>query len=234
MSAELDAVRSTVARACRVLASQGLADGIYGHVSARVAGGMVLRCRGPRECGLRWTEPADIRLFALDGSPLEELEGWEAPVELPIHGAVLGARAGAGAVVHAHPRSALLCGLAGLDLRPVFGAYNLPALRLALAGVPVFPRSVLISTPALGASLASAMGGSDACLMRGHGITVAGASVEEAVVTAVNLEELCTVTLALAGVGAAPEEVPAEDLAELPDLGPAFIRREWKALAAGV
>jgi hypothetical protein len=42
----------------------------------------------------------------------------------------------AGAVVHAHPRAVLACGIAGLELRPVFGAYNIPAMRLAADGIP--------------------------------------------------------------------------------------------------
>jgi 3,4-dihydroxyphthalate decarboxylase len=48
------------------------------------------------------------------------------------------------------------------------------------------------------------------------------ASVEEAVVQALNLNALATVTLEPARLGAAPEPVPAEDVAELSDLGSAF------------
>src|SRR5436190_1184053 len=83
--------------------------------------------------------------------------------------------------------------LAGLALRPVFGAYNIPAMRLALDGVPVFPRSVLISRPQLAAEMMAAMGEHPVVLLRGHGITVAGVSVEQATGRAVDLEELCRV-----------------------------------------
>ena len=79
------------------------------------------------------------------------------------------------------------------------------------------------------------MGGSPTCLLRGHGITVAAESVEQATVLAVNLNELLVVTVELARLGARPPEVSAEDLAELPDLGSGFNDRlAWQAMVAGL
>jgi 3,4-dihydroxyphthalate decarboxylase len=141
------------------------------------------------------------------------------PNELPIHGELLRARPEVGAVVHAHPPAVLLCGIAGLELRPVFGAYNIPAARMALDGVPVYPRSVLIRRTELAAEMLRAMGGREVCVLRGHGITVAGATVQQAVVRALNLNALASVTLELARLGGVAPEIPAEDVAELPDLG---------------
>ena len=68
----------------------------------------------------------------------------------------------------------------------------------------------------------AAMGDRPVCVLKGHGITVTGASVEEAVVRAVNLNALATVTLELARLDARPEDLPDGDVAELPDLGSAF------------
>jgi 3,4-dihydroxyphthalate decarboxylase len=126
------------------------------------------------------------------------------------------------AVVHAHPPAVLICGLAGLELRPIVGAYNIPAMRMALDGVPVYPRSVLISRPALAREMMAAMGDRPVCVLKGHGITVTGESVEQAVVRALNLNALATVTLEVARAGARAEPIPAADVAELPDLGSAF------------
>jgi 3,4-dihydroxyphthalate decarboxylase len=215
-------LREQVATACRVLADEGLVDSVLGHVSARVGDRMLLRCRGPREHGLRFTTGEDVRLVDLDGGNAELDGGWSLPKELPIHGEVLRARPEVGAVVHAHPPAVLLCGLAGLELRPVFGAYNIPAMRLALEGVPVYRRSVLISRPELAAEMIAAMGDRPVCLLRGHGITVTGATVQQAVVRALNLDALARVTLALAQLGRQPPDLPPEDVAELPDLGAAF------------
>jgi 3,4-dihydroxyphthalate decarboxylase len=231
---ELPDLRAKAALACRVLAMEGLADGVLGHVSIRVgADRMLIRCRGEAERGLLRTGPDEIRLTTFAGAHLEPADGYAVPNELPLHGETLRSRPEVNAVVHVHPRAVLLCGLAGLTLRPVFGAYNIPALRMALEGVPVYPRSVLVRTPELADEMLAAMGSAQACVLRGHGITVTGASLEQAVVRAVDLNTLAEVTLAAATLGATPPEVPEADLAELPDLGAGFNDRfAWQALAA--
>ena len=237
MSADpLLGLRVQVATACRILGRRRLVDGVLGHVSARVdADRLLVRCRGPEERGVALTEPNDVRLVDFDGNHLEASEGWQAPKELPIHAGVLRADGAAGAVVHAHPRSALLCGLARLRLAPVFGAYNIPAMHLAIGGVPVYERSVLISRRELADEMVEAMGDRRVVLLRGHGITVAGDTVEQATVRAVDLEELCRVTVELARLGAGVDEVPERDRVELPDLGSAFNDHlHWQALAAEV
>ena len=50
----------------------------------------------------------------------------------------------------------------------------------------------------------AAMGDRRVCILRGHGITVAGESIEQATVTAIDLDELCRVTVRLAELGASP------------------------------
>jgi ribulose-5-phosphate 4-epimerase/fuculose-1-phosphate aldolase len=225
--------REQIAEACRVLEHRGLVEGVLGHVSMRFGEGMLLRCRGPEEAGLRFSSARDVRLIGLDGTPLEDLEGWKPPNEWPIHGEIMRLRPEVGAVVHAHPPAALIVALAELPLRPVFGSFNIPALHMALGGVPIYERSVLITRPELAQEVDAAMGDRPFCIMRGHGVTVTGANVPQAVVRAVNLDVLTSVTRELALLGASSAEIPAEDLAELPDLGSAFQdEMVWRALAA--
>ena len=164
---------------------------------------MLVRCRGPRERGLLFTEPEDIRLVPIGPLKPPPEDGYSVPNELAIHTALYLARPEVGAVVHAHPLASLLCGLAGLELRPVFGAYNIPAARLAVNGVPVFPRAALITRAELAHELVETMGGSSACLMRGHGITTCGAGLQGAVVRALDLDALASVTDESARLGAA-------------------------------
>lgn len=214
--------RRTVALACRILAHRGLAEDVLGHVSVRVGEGqMMVRCRGPEDRGLLFTTEQDIRLVDLDGHG--ELDGgFAVPNELPIHAEVLRARPEVSAVVHAHPPSVLIAGLADVALRPVFGAYNIPALRMALDGVPVYPRGVLIRRPDLAREMVEAMGDSPVCVLRGHGVTTVGDSVEQAVVRALNLDVLARVSVELARLGGDVKDLPAADVGELPDLGSAF------------
>ncbi len=231
---EYHSLRCAVATACRILAHRGLVDGVLGHVSARLGDGTyVIRCRGPRESGVGLTQVEDVRRITADGVLVEPESEWSVPKETPIHTGLLARRPEVGAVVHAHPPAALLSGLANLTPRPVFGAFNIPAMRMALEGIPVYPRPVLISRPELADEMIDAMGDRPICLLRGHGITAVGTSVEAATVAAVNLNELLAVTVDLARIGADPPDLSPEDLAELPNLGQAFNDGlAWQALVA--
>jgi ribulose-5-phosphate 4-epimerase/fuculose-1-phosphate aldolase len=135
---------------------------------------------------------------------------------------VLRARPDAEAVVHVHPPAVVAADLAGLTLAPIVGAYNIPAMRMALDGIPVYPRGVLIRTAALGAEVAAALGARPVCLLRGHGIVAVGETVQQAVVRALNVTALASITLQASQHGRTPPPLAAEDIAELPDLGSAF------------
>jgi ribulose-5-phosphate 4-epimerase/fuculose-1-phosphate aldolase len=127
--------------------------------------------------------------------------------------------------VHCHPPSVLIAGLADVALRPVFGAYNIPAARLALDGVPVYPRAVLVRRRELARELVAAMGSAPVCVLRGHGIATVGSgphAVEQAVVRALSLDVLARVNIERERLGARGTDLSTEDVAELPDLGASF------------
>lgn len=211
-----------VARACRILAHQGLASGILGHVSLRVGTGeLLVRCRGPRERGLLFTTPEDIRLLDLDGER-DPGDGYSAPNELPLHTEVMRKRPDVGSVVHAHPPAVVAADLAGVALRPIVGSFNIPALRMAREGIPVYPRGVLIRRRDLAEEMLAAMGRSAVCVLRAHGLTAVGESVPQAVERALNVDDLARMCLDVARAGGKPADLPEEDVAELPDLGSAF------------
>ena len=219
---ELAATRALLTDACRILAMEGLVNEILGHVSARVDGrSMLVRCRGPQEHGLLFTEDRDIQLVDFDGNLADGSEGYRAPVELPIHAEVFRARPEVGAVVHAHPPEVVLCSITGLDYRPVFGSFNIPAMRLAEA-VPTFDFAGLVRSRARGEQMVAVMGDAPVCVLRGHGLTVIGATVQQAVVRALNFVTLARMTAAVAATGREAREVTDEDREDLPDLGSAF------------
>jgi 3,4-dihydroxyphthalate decarboxylase len=219
-------LRRQVADACRVLAVRGLADGILGHVSLRVRPGQILiRCRGPHERGLLHTTAADIHLLDLDGAPAArgELEGgWTPPNELPLHTEVLRRRPDVQAVVHAHPQAVVAADLAGLAIRPIVGAFDIPGARLAQAGVPVYPRGVLVRNRQLAAEMVADLGDHAVVLLRGHGITSTGTSVPEAVLRALSVDTIARMSLTVISAGGQLRDLPDRDLSELPDLGGAF------------
>lgn len=225
-SAELADQRAEVARACRVLAERGLADGILGHISLRIdATRLLVRCRGPAERGLGFTDPADIHLVDLDGQaagPGELEGGWAVPNELPLHTEILRARSDVVAVVHAHPPAVVAADLAGIAIRPIVSAFDIPGSRLAHGGVPVYPRGVLIRNRRLAAEMMQAMGERSVVVLRGHGLTSTGSGVAEAVLRAVSVDTIAALSLRVVSAGGMLTDLPDEDLAELPDLGGAF------------
>jgi 3,4-dihydroxyphthalate decarboxylase len=217
-------LRKKVVLSCRILAMEGLVEGILGHVSARIPGRseMWIRCRSPEEQGVRYTTADAVRCVDFDGKGPLIGDGYQVPNELPIHGEIFKARREIGCVVHAHPTEALICGVTGLEIRPIFGAFNMPAMRMALAGIPVFPRSYLVNHPDLAAPLIQTMGEKRICLMKGHGITVIGETVEEATIRALNFNVLAKATLQVAQTGRNAPDISPEDVEKLPDLGSTF------------
>ncbi|HET7665058.1 MAG TPA: class II aldolase/adducin family protein [Mycobacterium sp.] len=215
-------LQTTVATACRILAHQGLAADVLGHVSVRSdADTILLRCRGPEDRGLLFTLPDDVRVVDLDGQG-EVDGGYAVPNEFHIHTELFRARPDVQAVVHAHPRDVMVADLSGIPLRQIFGAYNIPASRLANQGVPVYPRSVLVRSPELGRAVAAAIGGAGACILRGHGIVTVGRTIEEATLRALDVAELSRVSTEVALLGGRPQVLPDDDRRELPDLGSSF------------
>jgi ribulose-5-phosphate 4-epimerase/fuculose-1-phosphate aldolase len=225
--------RQAIAMACRVLAGRGLADGILGHISVRTgANELLVRCRGPQERGLAYTEANDIRLVDLGGNPAAEGEldsGYTVPNELPLHTELLRRCPDINSVVHAHPPQVVAADLAGLAVRPIVGAFDIPGTRLAAGGIPVYPRGVLVRNRELAAEMLDAMGDRPVVLLRGHGLTSAAPTMEQAVLQAISVNTLAGLSLQITAAGGQLRDLPGPDMAELPDLGGPFnIATAWR------
>jgi ribulose-5-phosphate 4-epimerase/fuculose-1-phosphate aldolase len=222
---DLAELRRTIALGCRILAATGATTPILGHVSMRLPDGRVaVRCRGPRERGLLFTRADDIRVVGLDDSG-DVGDGYRLPNEYPIHAEILRARDDVSSVVHAHPVAAVVAALADVELRPVVGAFNIPAYRMAADGIPVWPHRGLVRTVEAGRSLAATLGTRSACLLLGHGIATVGSNPVQSVIRALDIDELARLTVAVAQAGGRPDVVPEADRDDLPDLGSAFNER---------
>ncbi|MGV0625229.1 class II aldolase/adducin family protein [Mycolicibacter minnesotensis] len=222
---ELAPLRAKVAQACRVAAARGLVDGILGHISLRIdEDHLLIRCRSESDDGVAFTRPDDIRLIGFDGTAggAGELDGYRVPNELPIHVETLLAHPEHRAVAHLHPPAVVAADLAGITIEPIYGAFDIPGAWLARQGVPVYPRAVLIRTPELGKEMVAAMRGRPVVICRGHGITSAAATVPQAVLQAISLDQLATMSLRVRAAGGTLRPIDESDWADLPDLGPAF------------
>ncbi|MGH3552988.1 MAG: class II aldolase/adducin family protein, partial [Mycobacterium sp.] len=193
MTDRFDEQRALVAQGCRVAAARDLVDGILGHLSLRVDDErLLLRCRSDTDTGVAYTRPADIRLIGFDGNAgaAGELDGYRVPNEFPIHVETMQADDRHRAVAHLHPPAVVAADLAGITIRPIYGAYDIPGAWLARGGVPVYERAVLIRNTALGREMVAAMRGRPVVICRGHGITSAAITVQQAVLQAISLDAL--------------------------------------------
>jgi ribulose-5-phosphate 4-epimerase/fuculose-1-phosphate aldolase len=225
--------RRLVALACRILAMEGLAETTLGHVSLRVGGRhFLVRGRRASEHGVLFTTADDIALADLDGNLAPGEPPISLPSELPIHTALLAARPDCAAVVHAHPPAVVACTVVGAELRPVAGAYNVPALRLAAGGIPTYPYAGLIRTAERAAGLLAAMGDRPVCLLRGHGLAAAGQSLAMAVLAAIDVQALARLTLSCLQTQRPLIEVDPDDYRDLPVFGPDYYDQLWRFYAA--
>ena len=183
---------TTLLKSCRIIGRLGLTREPNGHVSARMPGTehVVIKARGRMEAPLSYTEVDDVCVVDMDGKMVEAREGVSVPAEVFIHTELYKARPDVNAAIPIHPSNVVAFTIAGKTLLPIIGAYNPQALRLITDGLPLFDSRVLINSPERGQALAGVIQTARACLMRGHGITTAGATVEEATLTAIHLNEL--------------------------------------------
>ena len=170
----------------RVLVRYGVIDA-FGHVSVR-SDADPQRFLLARNMAPALVEADDVMAFALDGSPADD-DARTPYLERFIHGSIYRARPDVGAVVHSHATALIPFSVVrNVPLRSLFHMSSF--LRGA---VPVFEirdaagpdNDMLVRDEALGDALATALGNEPAVLMRGHGGTVVGTDVREAVFRAV-------------------------------------------------
>ena len=170
----------------RILAEHGVIDA-YGHVSLRSPDNpqrfFLARAIAPETVQIE-----DILEYDLDARPVEA-KG-DSVSERFIHSEIYRARPDVMAVVHSHSPSVIPFGVTRTKLRPVYHMGS-----FLWSGAPVFEirnekkdNDLLIRDNPLGRALAGTLGKCNCVLMRGHGMTVIGDSVPEAVFRAIYTE----------------------------------------------
>jgi ribulose-5-phosphate 4-epimerase/fuculose-1-phosphate aldolase len=233
MTVSHPAERRLVALACRVLAIEGLVETTLGHVSLRVDDRhLLVRARRPSEHGVAFTTPEDIALVDLDGNLHPDDPPISLPSELPIHTALLAARPDCAAVVHAHSPAVVACTVAGVPLRPIVGAYDIPAMRLAAGGIPTYRFAGLIRNAERAAGLLKAIGDRPVCLLHGHGLATAGQSLAAAMLAAIDVHVLARLTVTCWQMQRPLIEVDPDDYRDLPVFGPDYDDQVWRFYTA--
>jgi ribulose-5-phosphate 4-epimerase/fuculose-1-phosphate aldolase len=111
-------------------------------------------------------------------------------IERYIHGEIYRKRPEVMAIVHSHAPSVIPFGVTKTRLRPIYHMGS-----FLWSGAPVWDirkvrddNDILVRDRPLGASLADGLGSGNCVLMRGHGMTVIGESIQEAVFRAIYTE----------------------------------------------
>jgi L-fuculose-phosphate aldolase len=202
----------TVAIAGRVLAAHGQDDFTRGHISMRLPddpGRFIMKAHST---GLDEITPQNILTIGLDGEVVAGTARRHS--EVYIHSEILKARADVNCVIHTHPVHCIALSATGRPLR----CYSQPA-ALFYEGLGVYDGSIrLIRSPQMGADVARALGPHRAVLLKNHGIVTAGATVAEAVISALMLENAAKVQMLVEAAGDPAPEFPHADIQALKDM----------------
>jgi ribulose-5-phosphate 4-epimerase/fuculose-1-phosphate aldolase len=219
MVESLDELKETTAQAHRILTMTNSMGDTTGHVMVRVPGKdqVLLRCRGEDDWSPGFARPEAMHVVDLDGNPAEAMGGYLPPPERHIACAILKARPDVNCVIHAHPPAQILCSISGVEIRPIVGSANAGGMKLALGGLPVYARSILVASPEIAGAMLQDMGGRDICLLKAHGNVVVADSIEEATVRAIQIENLARICWQVAAAGRSAPDISPEDIAEFLD-----------------
>ncbi|MDP6558568.1 MAG: class II aldolase/adducin family protein [Candidatus Binatia bacterium] len=185
---DLDALKEKVAYSCNILAIEGHWDNILGHVSVRIPGENAILMK-PHSFGFEEIRPYHLIVCDLDGNKIRG--DFERHSEVFIHTGIYKARPDVHCVVHTHPPYATAFASLRQPLRPISHEGS-----IFHEGLPLFDyTTLLIRSPELGAKVAESLGKCRGLLMKNHGSTVVGETVEVATLHAVFLEKAARIQL---------------------------------------
>jgi HCOMODA/2-hydroxy-3-carboxy-muconic semialdehyde decarboxylase len=217
----MEALARAVRVAARAIGRAGLAHA-YGHCSARLDAQTFLVC-----------PPKPLALVGI-GEPCERVPvRGELPDgvlgEVKLHQRVYARRASAGGVVRFMGPSVMALAALGRvpRIRHGFATYFAPAIGF-------WDDVLLVRNDEAADGAIAAMGGGRAVLMRGNGAVVCGDTIEEAVVFAWYLEDVCRIELAALSAGLADSPGIGMDVARQRAVKSGrIIERMWDFLTDG-
>jgi ribulose-5-phosphate 4-epimerase/fuculose-1-phosphate aldolase len=191
------AARDAITERGRSLYERGYAHGSSGNLSVRVADGILVT---PTGSSLGRLDPARLSKVAPDG---RVLAGDPPSKEAFLHLAVYARRPAAGAIVHLHCTCAVAVScLAHPDARDVLPALT-PYSVMRVGALPLVPYFAP-GDRALAEAVGELAARHRAVLLANHGPVVAGASLDDAVDGAEELEQTARLSLLLQGRATVP------------------------------
>jgi L-fuculose-phosphate aldolase len=204
ITSERRSLRQTLAIASRILASEGHWRGLAGQISCRTTTPTNMLTLG---FGIGFDEACSSNLV-LVGKDLHPIESSRMPNPgVRFHAWIYSKRTDVNAIVHTHPPACCALSMVGeelaishMDATPLFDDC---AYLAEWPGLPIGDEE--------GHLISEAMGGKHAILLANHGLLTAGATIEEATMLAVWMEQAADMQLRARAIG--PTKPIAPELA---------------------
>jgi len=216
----------------RILARHGIVDG-FGHVSVRMPtpedGFLLSRSLAPAT-----VTAGDILRFDLDGN-VQDGDSRPPYLERFIHGEIFRARPDVQAVVHNHSPSVIPFGATRKPLRPIYHMSSFIGSASAFFEIREAGGNtdMLVRDRPLGVALAHSLGAKSVVLMRGHGCTIVGDSIEQVVYRAIYTEMNAKLQLQALALGE-PEFLNDEEVEKATQMNNGTMMRAWNLWKAEV
>ena len=170
---------ASIIEACKAMNRSGINQGTSGNISVRQGAGLLIT---PTSLPYDQMQPADIVWLGFDGT----VAGTRQPSsEWRFHLDIMRAKPEVGAVVHAHPTACTTLSIMGKGIPPlhymiaICGGHDIRCAPYATFGTEELSRYAL-----------SALEGRSACLLGHHGMIATGASLDQALWRAIEVETL--------------------------------------------
>jgi L-fuculose-phosphate aldolase len=193
----------------KVLVAQGQDDFTRGHISFRLPDDPDLFFMKAHSIGLDEITMQNILTIDLQGDVVAGTARRHS--EVYIHSEIFKARADVNCVIHTHPTYSIALSATGRPLK----CYSQPGALFYEALGSYSDTINLIRSPAMGAGVAKSLGRGRAVLLKNHGVVVTGASIAEAVIGTIMLENGAMVQLLAEAAGDPAPEFPRADIEQL-------------------
>jgi ribulose-5-phosphate 4-epimerase/fuculose-1-phosphate aldolase len=130
--------------------------------------------------------PEDMILCDLEGNKLDGPPNGTQCYEVKIHSCIYKARPDVKAIVHVHPQFTVLMTILGSPIHVMAGGQ---AINILKKPVNMMRKYKIIQSEEEGQQVADTLADNHAMLLLGHGVVVAGDSMDEVVVGALGFEE---------------------------------------------
>lgn len=204
-----DEIKRTLIVAGKVLVAEGQDDFTRGHISFRLPDQPGLFFMKAHSIGLDEITMGNILTIDLEGNVVAGTARRHS--EVYIHSEILKTRPDVNCVIHTHPPYSVALSATGRGLK----CYSQPG-ALFYESLGIYSDTInLIRSHAMGAGVARALGQGRGVLLKNHGVVVTGATIEEAVIGVLMLENGAMVQMLAEAAGDPAPEFPREDIEKL-------------------